>query len=116
MSEGERFPGGSREGRGGLEEPIFGQLAEAIREVLWVTTPDRSRVEYVNPAFEEIFGRPREELYRDAGVLREAILPEDRDRVSAAFSALPQTEADVEYRMMRPDGEVRWIWARAVPV
>ncbi|HEX9106090.1 MAG TPA: ATP-binding protein [Longimicrobiales bacterium] len=116
MSEGERLFAAMGDGGTSLGEPIFRQLAESIREVLWVMAPDRSRVEYVNPAFEEIFGRPREDLYRDAGKLREAILTQDRDRVADAFAALPGSAADVEYRMMRPDGEVRWIWARAVPV
>ncbi len=97
-------------------ETLFRQLAETIREVLWVMTPDRARIEYVNPAFEQIFGRPRAALYQDPDAFRQAIVPEDRERVSAAFAAVATGEAEAEYRIVRPDGEVRWIWARAVPV
>ncbi len=97
-------------------ETLFRQLAESIREVLWVMTADRARVEYVNPAFEQIFGRSRAELYADPDAFRQAILPEDRERVIAAFAAVEAEEAEAEYRIARPDGEVRWIWARAVPV
>lgn len=97
-------------------ETLFRELAESIREVLWVVAPDRSRVEYVNPAFEDIYGRPRAQLYESIDAFREAILPEDRDRVAAAFAGLPGMEGEAEYRIVRPGGEVRWVWARAVPV
>ncbi len=97
-------------------ETLFRQLAESIREVLWVATPDRSRVEYVNPAFEEIFGRSRALVYENPEVFRAAIVPEDRDRVAEAFAGVTREEAEAEYRIARPDGEVRWIWARTVPV
>jgi PAS domain S-box-containing protein len=46
----------------------------------------------------------------------ESIHPDDRDRVIREFartSALAQGQ--VEYRIIRPDGEVRWIWTRTFP-
>ena len=45
-----------------------------------------------------------------------AIHPEDRERVSARIALQDAAEYDEEYRILRPDGEVRWIHDRAFPV
>lgn len=97
-------------------ESMFRQLAETIREVLWVMSPDLKRLDYVNPAYEEIFGRSRESLYADPSSFVEAILPEDREAVVGRFRGLGDDDVVAEYRISRPTGEVRWIWVRAVPV
>ena len=49
--------------------------------------------------------------------LQAAIHPDDRDRVNAAIhdSLTSGCDYDVEYRVVTPDGEVRWIAVRAQP-
>src|SRR5262245_6371333 len=42
-----------------VAEEQFRQLAENIDEVFWLTTPERSRLLYVSPAYERIFGQSR---------------------------------------------------------
>src|SRR5690606_35919445 len=72
-----------------------------------------SRVLYVNRAYEAVTGRPREQLYRDPQIWREAVHPDDRARIEE----IPRlAEHDIEFRIVRPDGEVRWIWSRGTQV
>jgi len=95
-------------------EEKFRQLAENIEHVLWLRTFDKML--YINPAYETIFGMKCEELYQNPNQFIEAIIPEDRERVISAFQNQFQFEKGInfnqEYRIKRPSGEIRWIWAR----
>lgn len=93
----------------------FRQLAENISQVFWMTDADNTRTEYISPRYETVFGRSCASLYADHRTWLEAILPEDRPGVIAAFEA-DKGRFDGTYRILRPDGDVRWIWARTFPV
>jgi PAS domain S-box-containing protein len=97
-------------------EERFRQIAENIREVFWINTPAGDNLTYVSPAYEEIWGRSCESLYRNPRSWMEAIHPDDLPLVQAN----PEKEArgertDTEYRIIRPDGTVRWIRDRSYP-
>lgn len=92
------------------------EIAEHIREVFWVSDPELTRLHYVSPAYEEVWGRSRDGLYEDPLAWMRAIVPEDRERVAAAAPRRPRGEYEEEYRIARPNGEVRWILDRAFPV
>lgn len=91
-------------------EEQFRQLAENIREVFWITSPDYAHFLYVSPAYEEIWGRARAELFEAPGLFLETVLPEDRPRIAAVLQS--GAEFDEEHRIRRPDGSVRWIRSR----
>ncbi len=98
-------------------EQHFRELAENIREVFFVLTPDPFRVTYLSPAYEEIWGRSRQEVYDRAEAWIDAIQPADRERASQVFERAQRGEAvETEYRILRPDSSVRWISARTFPV
>ncbi len=98
-------------------EERFRELAATIEEVFWVTDPRNARMLYVSPGYERIWGRSCESLLADAGSWLDAVDPGDRDRVALAQANLAVTGVfDEEYRVVRPDGEVRWIRAQAFPV
>ena len=98
-------------------ETRFRQLAENIREVFWITDVEKTRMLYISPAYEEIWGRPTTELYASARSWLELIHPEDRNRVEReALSLQASAQYDIEYRIVRPDGALRWIRDRAFPV
>ena len=98
-------------------EQRFRQVTESIREVFWMTDVAKTQVLYISPAYEEIWGRTCASLYHSPQIWREAIHPEDRDRVwSVALCHQTPGHYDEEYRILRPDGSVRWIWDRAFPV
>jgi len=98
-------------------EEIFRQLAENIREVFFIVTPDPPRIAYISPAYEEVTERPRQELYERADACIESVHPEDRNRMASVFEqSLQGVATAMHYRLVRPDGSVRWIKARSFPV
>jgi PAS domain S-box-containing protein len=94
----------------------FRQMAENIREVFWLTDPAKNQILYVSPAYQEIWGRSCESVYASPRDWIDAIHPEDRERVLQAAQAQASGTYAEEYRIVRPDGEVRWIRDRAFPV
>ncbi len=97
-------------------EERFREIAENINEVFWVHAPAEKI--YISPCFEKVWGRSRESFCREPSSLWETLHPEDKDRVRKAYQnhrkgAVP---FDDEFRILRPDGEFRWIRARAYPV
>jgi len=98
-------------------EEMFRQLAENIREIFYILTPNPPTMVYVSRAYEEIFERPCLELYDRANAWVDSVHPEDRHRVLGVFERSMQGVATaMEYRLVRPDGSVRWISARSYPV
>ena len=96
---------------------LFRQLAENIREVFWMTDPEKNRMLYVSPAYEEIWGQPCASLYASPRNWLDAIHPHDRCRVQeAAVTKQVLDEYNEVYRILRPDGTVRWIQDRAFSV
>jgi len=98
-------------------EERFRELAENIHEVFWITNAQLSEMIYVSPAYEKIWGRTCESLYAAAGMLKDAIHPEDQERVSRSFAANALNGTyDEEYRITQPGGEMRWIHDRGFPL
>ena len=98
-------------------EQRFRQLAENINEVFWLTDPAKDQMLYISPAYEKIWGRSCESLYKSPTDWLEAIHPEDRERVQqAAMWKQAAGDYDETYRIVRKDGTVRWIRDRAYPV
>ncbi|HKQ49472.1 MAG TPA: response regulator [Phycisphaerae bacterium] len=95
----------------------FRQLAGSIDDVFYLATGDSSHVIYANPAFEKIWQRPVDRLCEDIKTWGDAIHPDDRQRVDALFHGKCIEEPyDIEYRIVRPDGSLRWIRDRGYPV
>jgi len=92
------------------------QIAENIRECIWIATPAMDQVLYVNPAYTSIWGRSVESLYHRPKSLFEAIHAEDREQVTAIITGQRQQGFDIEYRIVKPDGAVRWIRDVGLPV
>ena len=97
-------------------EERFRQIAENIRENVWLADAAYSTVFYVNSAYSEIWGRSKESLYENPWSLLDGVDPEDRARVAAALAELKNGQFDIEYRVVRPNGDVRWVWGRGFPV
>jgi PAS domain S-box-containing protein len=98
-------------------EERFREIAETIEEVFWITDPDKTRMLYVSPAYERIWGRSVQSLYASPRDWVEAVHPDDRPRVLASATTRQLIgQYDVEYRIVRPDGQVRWIRDLAFPV
>lgn len=101
-----------------VSEEQFRQLAENIQEVFWLISPDALSMLYISPTYERIWGRSCESLYQQPASWIECIYPDDRDRVIAALKnrRSGDIEFNQEYRIVRSDGSIRWIWAREFPI
>lgn len=98
------------------EEEYFRVLALGLREVLWVADATQTKLKYVSPAYETVWGRTRQTLYEDPQSFLDSIDPMDRERVTSAVARRQQTGLyEEEYRIRWPDGTVRWIWDRGYP-
>src|SRR5262245_36845632 len=91
------------------------QIAENIREIIWMFDTATGSVCYINPAYERILGRSVESLYEQPESWRAALHPDDRDLVKDAGHPLRDSGC-LEFRIVRPDGEIRWLWSHGVPV
>lgn len=98
-------------------EERFRQLTDNIEVLFWLIDAQTQEILYVSPAYEKIWGRSCQSLYADPHSWTAAILPEDREII---FSNLPQQQSGevstLEYRIMRPDGQIRWIGSRTFPI
>ncbi len=98
-------------------EEKFRQITETIREVFWITDPGKSTMLYVSPYYETIWGRSCASLLAEPRAWIDAIHPEDRERVlQAALTKQALGTYREEYRILRPDGTLRWILDQAFPV
>jgi len=95
----------------------FRQLAENITEMFWITDVGSGKILYLSPAYETIWGRSCQSLYDSPDSWNDATYVEDRERVKAAFETTVQHNAfDETYRIVRPDGTMRWIHDRGFPI
>jgi PAS domain S-box-containing protein len=89
----------------------FRQLAENIREVFYLRNADCSEILYVSPGYEAIWGRGSDEVYANPRAWMDSIHPDDRPE-----EPLGGEGHDLQYRIIRPDGEIRCIHDRGFPI
>lgn len=85
-------------------------VTENISEVVWLQSPDNSRIIFVNSAFEEVWGFSCDELYKNPMAFMEAIHADDQEVVSDAYNKyIEDGKFDMSYRIVKPDGGIRWV-------
>jgi PAS domain S-box-containing protein len=89
-------------------EARFRQIAEHVDEVFFVQDAQTQQMLYVNPAYNKIWQQPAAELYADPLAFMQSIHPDDLPGV--------QRDVNVEYRIVRPDGQTRWLWTQTFPI
>lgn len=99
-------------------EQRFRQMAENIEELFWITNADFTKMLYVSPVYERMWGRSCRSIYDQPKSYLEGIHPEDRADTERSLQATAAagTEWNSEYRVVRPDGSVIWVWDRGFPV
>jgi PAS domain S-box-containing protein len=98
-------------------EERFRQLAENIQDSFWLISTQLTDILYLSPAYQQIWGRTREELYANGCNLMEWVHPEDRQMLLEVFPRLLDGEStNTEYRIVWPDGTIRWVCDRAFPI
>ncbi|MFO0745306.1 MAG: PAS domain S-box protein [Myxococcota bacterium] len=97
-------------------EERFRHVASIVGEVIWFRSYVPGENSYASPAFERIWGRPAADVMREPSLWLNPVVPEDRARVEAALARLYRGELfDMEYRIVRPDGGMRWVHSRGYP-
>jgi PAS domain S-box-containing protein len=92
--------------------PHLQQVLQNIKQVVWINNLNTDRVTYASPAFESIWGYSCESLYADPLILIKSVHPEDRVKVISASPDDIRMSLNLTYRILRPDGALRWISAR----
>src|SRR5882724_1731080 len=95
-------------------EERFRQMAETIHDVFWVMDTRTRKILYISRAYELVFGKTCQSLYEDSTSWLGSVHQEDRPRALAHFEAILSTgDHEEEYRVVRPDGSIRWITNRS---
>jgi two-component system cell cycle sensor histidine kinase/response regulator CckA len=97
-------------------ETLFRQITETIRDVFWIGEPRARRVLYVSPAWDAIWGVPRQALLDDPSVLLRSVHPDDRERLALSMRTSHEENFDETFRIVRPDGTIAWIHDRGYPI
>jgi PAS domain S-box-containing protein len=101
-----------------ISETNFRQLAENIREVFILFDMHTNQIVYVSPSYTDIWHRDINLLYKTPFSLILTIYPEDRSLVHEQLKAFfdNPTVLSITFRIVRGDGEIRWIRWRAFPI
>jgi PAS domain S-box-containing protein len=98
-------------------EERFQLMANNIQEIFWMLDANTLEVTYINPAYAAVTGHDVRSLQKNPTSYRELIHPEDRIRVLSRLQELANSGTlDEEFRFIRADGQVRWVWAKGVLV
>jgi len=98
-------------------EERFRQLVENIEVTFWIRDLASGQILYVSPGFERMWGEPRSAAYERKWLFLDALHPGDRDRVHAAHKDQQKGGLfDEEFRIVRKDGEERWLHVRIFPI
>lgn len=99
-------------------EKNFHQLANNINDAFWLRTLGQ-KVIYMNPACEKIIGENSKNIFEDFNEYEQWIHPEDKEEVirqKQENQSYPKKTHYYQHRIIRPDGEIRWLWIRTFPV
>src|SRR3569833_1639248 len=98
-------------------EARFRQMAESIHDTFFLISPDYMRTFYVSPSYERFWGRTVESSYEDPLAWTSAIHPDDFERVRCemGWDSGGSANGTFEFRIVRPDGTIRWILSRTFP-
>jgi PAS domain S-box-containing protein len=98
-------------------EERFQQFADHSADLLWIVDAAAMQIEYRSAAFERIWGMPRDTAPNNLAHWAESIHPDDRAAVLDTLLRVQQGEPVVqEFRVLRPDGAVRWVRDTAFPI
>jgi PAS domain S-box-containing protein len=98
-------------------EERFRQFAENSHDVLWMFDRASQRMEYLSPAVEEIWGRDSAAMTEGTTALLATVHPDDREAVAVALrDVLAGKPMNITYRVLRPDGALRWVRDSGFPI
>lgn len=101
-------------------EKRFREMAENFHAAVWVQNAISGELLYTSPACERIWKMPTEQIRSHPEAWLERVHPEDRDATRKKFRDArfgdPPAAVNTEYRLLWPDGSIRWISDRSFPI
>jgi PAS domain S-box-containing protein len=98
-------------------EARFRELAENVEKVFFSFDVVGRRLDYINPQFEGIWRMPRARILAEPMAFLERVHPHDRLKALRGYRrGLDGKNVDLEYRLLLPGGEVRWLRGTVYPV
>jgi PAS domain S-box-containing protein len=89
-------------------------IFHSIDDVVWSSTPDGHELLFISAAADRLYGRPAAQFMAEPMLWLDVVHPDDRAMTAAALERVSESgEFDAEYRIVRPDGTVRWVHDRA---
>ena len=89
-------------------------ILNSLEEVVWSASHDLSEFIYLNPAVEDIFHCPSEQILQSPSLWFEMVHPEDKERFTQAFQSIEEKSSlELEYRIIDGNGSTRWLKIRA---
>lgn len=91
-------------------EQQLNSILHSLSDIVWSASAAGSEFLYLNPMVEKVYGRPVSDFLNNPGLWLDMVHPDDREWVKAESQAiLEKGSKDLEYRIIRADGEVRWL-------
>jgi PAS domain S-box-containing protein len=98
-------------------EERFRQITDNIDDVFWMFAVPEGDLEYVSPAYSDVWGGSLDALRQRPGSWLDAVHPEDRERIAQRWRQLQQApHYDDEFRILGPDGRTHWVRDRLFAV
>ncbi|MBD2043480.1 PAS domain S-box protein [Microcoleus sp. FACHB-672] len=95
-------------------ESRLNSILNSMKDLVWSVSATTFDLLFMNPAVEKLYRRPRAEFFENRNLWLEVIHPEDRDRALENNQKVMQEGShEIEYRIIRADGQVRWVHSRA---
>ena len=98
------------------EKARINDILGSLGDIVWSVELPELKMNFMNAAAEAILDRPLSELLGDLTIWAEQIVhPGDRERMHSQYllNLLRNGAGSTEFRILRPDGEVRWLLDRA---
>jgi PAS domain S-box-containing protein len=91
---------------------LLRELADVVDASFWILDPACGRLLYISPGYEKIFGRSCASHVANPNQWLDAVHEDDIARIRAWTSSGVLDGVPREFRIVRPDGAVRWVSSR----
>lgn len=98
------------------QDAYFAEISENINEALWLAEPGTYTIFYVNRAYENMWGQQASNFYSNPDTFITSLHIDDKDRIVQGLSERISGTYETEFRIVRPDGGVRWVRDRVFPI
>jgi len=98
------------------QQARFQHLVEHIQEVFWIALPDHSKILYMSPRYEGVWGRNCANLVDHPHDLWDAVHPQDQEYVLTRVAGGATAGFQAEFRIIRPNQAVRFLRIQTFPI